>query len=65
MFNWQKEHKHFIDNVEGGTSKEAFFMTLYSGEDPFVCVLTPTHLKKLAQWMAYQVETYEKTYGKV
>lgn len=62
---FKDEPKHFVENVEACIAKEAFMMALYSGDVPFVFVLTPSHMKRVAQWFNFQVENYEKTFGPV
>ncbi len=60
-----KEPKQFLENVTGGFSQESFALAMLSGEHAVVYALTPQHTKRLSQWLAYQIEHYEKTHGPI
>jgi hypothetical protein len=57
--------KLFCDNVSGGFTNESFLLAMYSGKTPTVFVLTPSHMKRLFQWMKHQIDDYEKQNGEI
>lgn len=59
-----KAPKQFLDNVTGGFSEEFFVLAMVSGEHATAYALTPQHAKRLSQWLAYQIEDYEKKHKK-
>jgi hypothetical protein len=60
-----KSPKEFCEQVIGGFTNEFFVMGVRSGEATDVYVLTLEHAKRMSQWLAHAVETYEKQYGKI
>ena len=60
-----KAPKQFLDNVTGGFSEEFFVLAMLSGEHATAYALSPQHAKRLSQWLAYQVEDYEKKHKKI
>lgn len=57
--------KQFIENVHGGHTEEFFALSFFSGDTATTFALTPKHAKRFSQWMAYQVESYEKKHGTI
>lgn len=60
-----KAPKQFLDNVTGGFTEEFFVLAMVSGEQGTAYALTPQHAKRLSQWLAYQIEDYEKQHKKI
>lgn len=58
-----KAPKQFIDSVMGGFTDEHFIMAMLSGENAHIYAVTPQHAKRIAQWMKYQIDEYEKKHG--
>lgn len=56
----QSAPKQFADRVTGGFTQDHFILALFSGTNGSVYALTPEHMKRLSQWMAFQVTEYEK-----
>ncbi len=61
----QKAPKQFADQVTGGFTPEHFLLAVFSGQNGAVYALTPEHMKRLSQWMAYQVTEYEKKHHEI
>jgi len=55
--------KKFIDGAIGSHGKEGFSFVLTSGSDLHSFMTTPMTMKSISEWMAKQVETYEKQFG--
>ncbi len=55
--------KQYVDNVLILANEEYFAMILSSGTLEQAYALTPKHLKRLAQTLTHNVESYEKTFG--
>ena len=60
-----KAPKQFLENVNGGFTPDHFILALFSGTTGSVYALTPEHMKRLSQWMHYQVEQFEKKHHKI
>jgi hypothetical protein len=60
-----KVPKQFCENITVGVSQESFVMGMLNGEAGTFFVLTPQHMKRLAQYLAHQVGEYEKQYGEI
>lgn len=55
--------KQYVERVLVLANEEYFAMILSSGSTEQAYALSPKHLKRLAQTLAHNIETYEKTYG--
>lgn len=40
-------------------------LAMLSGENAMTYALTPQHAKRFSQWLAYQIEQYEKKHQKI
>lgn len=60
-----KVPKQFCENITVGFSQESFVMGMLNGESGAFFVLTPQHMKRLAQYLAHQLEEYEKKFGAI
>lgn len=60
-----KVPKQFCENVTVGFSQESFVMGMLNGEAGTFFVLTPQHMKKLAQYLAHQLGEYETKFGTI
>ena len=63
MDNMQKIPKQFCENITVAFSQEFFVMGMLTGENGIMYALTPQHMKRLAQNLAYQISEYEKKFG--
>ena len=63
--DFAKIPKQFCDNVVAGHAKENFVLIVSVGENAAAYALTPEHMKRVAQSLAYQVAEYEKTFGMI
>lgn len=61
----QKAPKQFCENIKIGFTPEYFVMALSSGEQANIYSLTPGHIKRLEQYLAHEIETYEKEHGTI
>lgn len=57
--------KQLCENIAINFTDEYFAMALISGEDVRAYALTPAHMKRLAQYAAFQVAEYEKRNGSI
>lgn len=55
--------KKFVDGAIGSYGKEGFSFALTSGNNLDPYATTPTIMKSIAEWLAKQVESYEKQFG--
>ncbi|MBM3272450.1 DUF3467 domain-containing protein [Candidatus Kaiserbacteria bacterium] len=60
-----KVPKQFCENITVGVSQESFVMGMLNGETGAFFVLTPQHMKRLSQYLAFQVAEYEKQFGTI
>ncbi len=60
-----KVPKQFCENVTVGFSQESFVMGMLNGETGTFYVLTPQHMKRLAQYLGNQIMEYEKKFPKI
>ncbi len=60
-----KVPKQFCENITVGFSQESFVMGMLNGEQGTFYVLTPQHMKRLAQYLATQVADYEKKFATI
>ena len=60
-----KVPKQFCENVTIGFSQELFALGMLNGEQGVFFALTPQHTKRLSQYLAYQIEQYEKNFGAI
>jgi hypothetical protein len=61
----QKAPKQFCENIKIGYTPEYFIMGLSSGNQANIYSLTPGHVKRLSQYLADQIERFEKTNGHI
>jgi hypothetical protein len=57
--------KKFIDGAIGAHGKEGFSFVLTSGNELHSFMTTPTTMKSISEWMAKQIEAYEKQFGTI
>lgn len=57
--------KQFCDNIVAGYSSEYFVLVLKNGNSATAYSISPAHAKRLAQYMTYQVEQFEKENGEI
>lgn len=57
--------KQLCENVAVNFTPEYFAMLLYSGEEVRAFAFTPEHLKRLSEYLAFQVAEYEKRNGAI
>lgn len=57
--------KQFCENIACAYSQEFFIMSMLTGENGIAYALTPQHMKRLAQYLAHQIEDYEKQFGEI
>jgi len=60
-----KVPKQFCENISAAFSQEFFIMGMITGENGIAYALTPQHMKRLAQYLAHQIEDYEKQFGEI
>ena len=60
-----KISKQFCENVNIGATPEYFILVLSSGDEQNAYTLTPQHIKRLSQSLAYNVEQFENRYGEI
>ena len=60
-----KAPKQFCENISVAFSQEFFVMGMLAGEAGQIYALTPQHMKRLAQYLAHQIEDYEKQFEKI
>lgn len=61
----KKAPKVFCENVKIGYTPEYLILGLGSGEDATMYALTPGHAKRLQQYLAHQVASYEEKHGEI
>lgn len=57
--------KQFCENITVAFSQEFFVMGMLTGETGVMYALTPQHMKRLTQNLAYQIAEYEKRFGPI
>lgn len=57
--------KQFCENIAVALSKEYFVMSMLTGEAGVTYALTPQHMKRLSQYISFQIGEYEKQFGKI
>lgn len=60
-----KVPKQFCENISVAFSQEFFVMAMLTGENGITYALSPQHMKRLAQYLAHQIEDYEKQFGEI
>lgn len=60
-----KVPKQYCENISVGLSQEFFVMAMITGESGIAYALSPQHMKRLAQYLAHQIEDYEKQFGEI
>lgn len=63
--DFNKIPKQFCENISIGYSPENFVIGLIAGEGMTAYALTPAHAKRLAQYIAHQVEEFESKFGTI
>lgn len=63
MIDLKKVPKQFCDNIIIGFSQESFAVGMLNGENATFYAVTPQHAKRLSQYLAKQIEEYEKKWG--
>ncbi|HEX4799270.1 MAG TPA: hypothetical protein VFV22_01900 [Candidatus Paceibacterota bacterium] len=58
----QKAPKMFCENIKIGFTPEYFVLGLSSGSQATIYSLTPQHAKRLQQYLAHEIEQYEKSH---
>jgi len=61
----QKAPKLFCENIKLGYTPEFFVIGLSSGAQSSIYSLTPAHAKRLVQYLAHEIEQYEKVNGEI
>jgi len=61
----QKAPKLFCENIRIGYTPEYFAVGLSSGSQAQIYSLTPGHAKRLQQYLAHEIEKYEKEHGEI
>ena len=57
--------KKYIDGAIGSYGKEGFSFALTSGNNLDSFMTTPVTMKSIADWLAKQVQGYEKQFGEI
>ena len=57
--------KQFCDNISVSFTEEHFSMLLFSGTESKGFALSPAHMKRLAQYLTFQMAEFERRYGPV
>jgi hypothetical protein len=57
--------KQFCENIAVALSKEYFVMSMLTGEAGITYALTPQHMKRLSQYISFQISEYEKQFGAI
>lgn len=60
-----KVPKQFCENISVAFSQEFYVMAMLAGENGIAYALSPQHMKRLAQYLAHQIEDYEKQFGEI
>ncbi len=55
--------KQFCENITVGFNKEFFVIGMLNGGAGTAYALTPGHLKRLQQYLGYQISEYEREFG--
>lgn len=61
----KKAPKAFCENINLAFTPEYFVLGLFSGSQGSLYTLTPQHAKRLQQYLAYQINEYEKKHGEI
>ena len=61
--NMNELPKKYIDGAIGSYGKEGFSFALTSGNTLDSFMTTPITMKNISNWIAKQIETYEKQFG--
>lgn len=57
--------KQFCESVTLGYAEEYFAVAMVSGQNVNAYSLTPQHAKRLLQYLTYNIENYEKSFGEI
>lgn len=57
--------KLFAEAIRLGHTPEYFVMGISSGVDSEIYALTPQHMKRLHQYIEYELKLYEEKYGEI
>ncbi len=61
----KKAPKLFCENVKIGFTPEYLVVGLSTGSQAQIYAFTPGHAKRLQQYLAHQIEEYEKEHGEI
>ena len=61
----KKAPKVFCESINVAFTPEFFVMSLSSGTQASIYSLTPQHVKRLQQYLTYQIAEYEKSHGAI
>jgi hypothetical protein len=61
----QQSAKVFCESISIAFTEEYFVMSLRSGKQPEMFVLTPQHAKRLAQYLTHQINEFETKHSKI
>ncbi len=61
----KKAPKLFCESINIGFTPEYFIMALSSGAEGTIYTLTPQHAKRLHQYLAHQLDLFEKDHGQI
>lgn len=57
--------KLFAENIKIGFTPEYLVLGISSGEQAQIYSLTPAHAKRLQQYLAHELENFEKKHGEI
>lgn len=57
--------KMFCESINVAYTPEYFIVSLSSGAQSSIYSLTPQHIKRLQQYLTYQIADYEKQHGQI
>ena len=60
-----KVSKQLCENISVAFTEEYFVMAMIAGDAGQAYALTPQHMKRLSQYLAYQIAEYEKLHGEI
>lgn len=63
--DFSKHPKLFVENVAVAFNPEVFAMLIATGEVRLALALSPAHMRRLGQYITYQVAEYEKQFGPI
>ena len=57
--------KLFVENIKIGQTPEYFVLGLSSGAQAHIFSLTPAHIKRLQQYLTFEIKNYEEKHGEI